>query len=169
MKRVIPVLASSLLLWAASASTAQVPVRLPEVRVVAPAQGNGYSAWSFSCEFTGRNRRPESVTLRVWDDGFRNRTVWREPRQAPTWTITATRAELEAMNLRVRGHQSLARWGLGGPCGVESIKTGEKLNLEEAWLVFGDALGKQQAAAADREEAWRRATRERLGLPRQRG
>src|SRR5437762_7189984 len=81
MKRVISVLASSLLLCAASASTAQVPVRLPEVRVVAPAQGNGYSAWSLRCEFTGHNSRPESVTLRVWDDGFRNRTVWREPRQ----------------------------------------------------------------------------------------
>jgi len=73
MKRVISVLASSLLLCAASASTAQVPVRLPEVRVVAPAQGNGYSAWSLRCEFTGHNSRPESVTLRVWDDGFRNR------------------------------------------------------------------------------------------------
>jgi hypothetical protein len=166
-RRVVPVLASSLLLWAASASTAQEPVRLPEVRVVAPAHDNWYSAWSFTCEFTRHNSKPESVTLRVWDDSFWNRSDWREPRHAPTWTITATRAELEAMNLRVRGSQGL--WGLDNSCAVESIKTGEKLNLEEAWVVFGDILSKHQAAAADRDEAQGRAIRERLGIPQQRG
>jgi len=44
------------------------------------------------------------------------------------------------------------------------MKTGEELSFDEAWVVFGDILRKQQAAAADREEAWRRAIRERLGI-----
>jgi len=43
------------------------------------------------------------------------------------------------------------------------MKTGEELNFDEAWVVFGDILSKQQAAAADHEETWRRAIRARLG------
>ena len=47
---------------------------------------------------------------------------------------------------------------------MESMKTGEERSFDEACVLLGDILRKQQAAAADREEAWRRAIRERLGI-----
>ena len=68
------------------------------------------------------------------------------------------------MHLGVRAKRGLWLGGPGSTCSVESMKTGEELSFDDAWVVFGDILRKQQAAAADREEARRRAIRERLGI-----
>ena len=67
------------------------------------------------------------------------------------------------MSLGIRAKRGVWPGGPGSTCSVESMKTGEELSLDKAWVVFGDILSKQQAAAADHEETWRRAIRERLG------
>ena len=170
-RRLVPILGSSLLLWAVTASAAVIApdgnpsfsVDLAPVRVVVPAYAERYSAWAFTCEFKGDNREAEAVRFDVWDDSFKNQTVWSVPRQPPTWRIIATREELERMNLRVRAKRGVWLGGPGSICSVESIRTGEELGLDEAWVVFGDILSRQQAAAVDHEEMWRRAIRARLG------
>jgi hypothetical protein len=171
-RRLVPVLGSSLLLWAVTANAAAIApdddpslsVYLAPVRVVMPAQAERYSSWSFTCEFKGDNRQAEAVRFDVWDDSFRNQTVWNVPRQPPTWRIIATREELEGMNVRIRGKRGMWLGGPGSTCRVESIRTGEDLSIDEAWVVFGDILSQQETAAADREEARRSAIQERLGI-----
>jgi len=171
-RRLVPALGSSLLLWAATASAAAIAphddasfsVSLAPVRVVAPAYAKRYSSWSFRCEFEGHNAEAEAVRFEVWDDSFRNETVWAVPRRAPTWRVIATREELERMSLGIRAKRGVWPGGPGSTCSVESMKTGEELSFDEAWVVFGDILSKQQTAAAEREEARRRAIRERLGI-----
>ena len=171
-RRLVPVLGSSLLLWAVTASAAVIApdgnpsfsVDLAPVRVVVPAYAERYSSWSLKCEFTRDNREAEAVRFDVWDDSFKNQTVWSVPRQPPTWRIIATREELERMSLGIRAKRGVWPGGPGSTCSVESMKTGEELSLDEAWVVFGDILSKQQTAAAEREEARRRAIRERLGI-----
>ena len=171
-RRLVPVLGSSLVLWAVTASAAAIApdnnpslsVALAPVRVVVAAYAERFSSWSFRCEFKGDTSEPEAVRFNVWDDSFKNLTVWNPPRRAPTWSIIATREELERMHLGVRAKRGLWLGGPGSTCSVESMKTGEELSFDDAWVVFGDILRKQQAAAADREEARRRAIRERLGI-----
>src|SRR2546426_6367128 len=103
-RRLVPVLGSSLVLWAVTASAAVIApddnpslsVALAPVRVVVAAYAERFSSWSFRCEFKGDNSEPEAVRFDVWDDSFKNLTVWNPPRRAPTWSIIATREELRS-------------------------------------------------------------------------
>jgi len=113
------------------------------------------SDWSLDCSVKRGN--VAAVTFEVWDDSRKNRYLLR-PRQVrpPTWTVTATSEELEEMHLRIRTDRILL--GLGRTCEVVSNETGEELNFNEAWIVFGDIQRRREAAR-------RNAIRERLGIP----
>lgn len=128
--------------------------------MAAPADARWYSEWSFDCRFKGNE--VDLVSLAVWDDSLKSQDhARRYPnlRRRPTWIFVVTKEELAEMNVTVLGKRRSGFLGLERTCEVVSDKTDRKLSFDEAWVVFGDILANQEAAAKASEMARRNAIR----------
>lgn len=123
-----------------------------------PADATWYSESSLACRFKGNE--VDLVSLAVWDKSQDRAPRYPNPnlRRKPTWIFVVTPEELAEMNVTVLGKRS-GFLGLDSTCEVVSDKTGRKLSFDEAWVVFGDILANQEAAAKESEMARRNAIR----------